>query len=1098
MKVLCKLFFSIFLLPVFAYAQKDAFVNSGDVIKKAITLYDSSKYKIAISELNRVNRSDTNYVYSLYLKALNCEADSQYTQAVKYCQEGLALKEQREYEPDLFNTYGNTLNDMKDHDGAMRIFNEAINKYPATALLYFNKGIVYMAMNKPADAEIWFKKTLLINPYMYSAHYRLALAALIQGKIVPSILGLVGYLMMNPEGKYSSNAIKLLSEIANGNDEITDLKSKRTIEPGEDYETVEEIVMSKIALDKAYKPVISLDDPISRQIQVVFEKLDYQENDNDFWMQYYYPFYKKVFTNGQFELFINHIFSGVNIKSIIEYNKKYKKEIDKMDQDAADYFNQIRFTRELFYKNRDTIAVKYIFNNGELEGKGKLAASGKTITGRFDAYYQYGNIKAIGNFNANGERDGDWIYYYFNGKLKSKEHYVNGKLQGAQEYYYENGNPSATENYINGLAEGIVTTYYFTGSLKTRMPYKADKRSGEAKTYYNGGLLHTIENYSNDNLNGPYTEFYKNGNKKLVSGYINGKEDGAYKAYYETGELDYEGNNTAGKSQGEWLYYHKNGKLKEKRHYLNNNEEGLHEEYFNTGELSSSCTFVKDKISGEMTEYYKDGKPFAKSVYENGAVMSVKYFAKDGSVLSTSIPENGLLSVVTYTVDGKKYAHFYYDKKGVLNGVDTVFYPSGKIFQINHYKDGEFAGSSSIYYVNGKLKSQVDMSDNKDNGYYTSYYANGKVQSEGWRQDDEDNGPWNYYDVDGRLTSTAYFISGDQNGYKDTYSPDGKKISEEKYVWGTLEQVTQYNPAGKVIQVDSFPRYSGKYKLVYPDGKLLAEANYVNGNFDGAYKEYFFDGSLSRIFYYKNSLLDSTYTAYYYGGIKSSEGYYKFNNKTGLWKSYNDDGSLASETEYANDMINGLQTEYFQNTKDCISMYKDDKLEGDVKKYDPDGSLAYVINFSDDKPKHYSYMGKDGKMVPDIPITSTSGPLKAYYANGKISREWSYSDNLLNGSDFIYYSNGQIRSIDTLDYEITKGIAKGYFPNGKLRYEYPYNDGYLNGVCKDYSQNGNLKEESVFDNGSYNGPAKLYDANGKLIKTLIYKYGILVSVQTEK
>src|ERR1700733_5151356 len=83
-------------------AQKYELINSGEVIKAGTILYDSSQFKKAITMFDKVSRSDTNYVWSLYEKAISCEADSQYNQAIKYCEEGLSLKEQREYEPDLY------------------------------------------------------------------------------------------------------------------------------------------------------------------------------------------------------------------------------------------------------------------------------------------------------------------------------------------------------------------------------------------------------------------------------------------------------------------------------------------------------------------------------------------------------------------------------------------------------------------------------------------------------------------------------------------------------------------------------------------------------------------------------------------------------------------------------------------------------------------------------------------------------------------------------------------------------------------------------------------------------------------------------------
>src|SRR5690242_3297965 len=110
-------------------AQQIKLVNSGELITKAAALYDSAKYKSAIALLNEVSRSDTNYVRSIYEKAISFEADSQFTEAVKLCKEGLfLLKEQRDYEPDLYNTYGNTLNDMGQAENALKVFDAALAK----------------------------------------------------------------------------------------------------------------------------------------------------------------------------------------------------------------------------------------------------------------------------------------------------------------------------------------------------------------------------------------------------------------------------------------------------------------------------------------------------------------------------------------------------------------------------------------------------------------------------------------------------------------------------------------------------------------------------------------------------------------------------------------------------------------------------------------------------------------------------------------------------------------------------------------------------------------------------------------------------------
>ncbi len=77
-------------------------------------------------------------------------------------------------------------------------------------------------------------------------------------------------------GGFRGNSISLLDNIARGKDEIVEAVNKRTEEPDENFKLLEQIVLSKIALDKGYKTLVKLDDPISRQLQVILEKLEFR------------------------------------------------------------------------------------------------------------------------------------------------------------------------------------------------------------------------------------------------------------------------------------------------------------------------------------------------------------------------------------------------------------------------------------------------------------------------------------------------------------------------------------------------------------------------------------------------------------------------------------------------------------------------------------------------------------------------------------------------------------------------------------------------------------------------------------------------------
>ena len=1086
-------------LSIASFAQENGPTNSGDLIQQCTVLYDSGEYKKALSILDQINRSDTNYVKAIYLKAINCEADSQYNRAIKYCEEGLLYGDQGEWEPDLYNTMGNTYRDMGDPEKAMTTFDFAISKYPSYSLLYFNKGIVLQTLKRFEEAEQQFQKTLLITPYMYSAHFQLGLTALREGKVIPAFLSFIGYLLMNPEGKYWSRSITLLNEISKATDDIAEYKNKRTAAQSASYQEVEDIVFSKIALDKGYKPIIKLDDAISRQIQAVFEKLDFNPSDHDFWMQYYLPYYKQVFNDGSFEVFINYIFSKANVESIHEFNKKRKKDIDAFTTKAAEYFNLLRSTRELVFNKRKDLKDLYFHEDGKLIGKGTVSSDGKLLIGPWTSYFFGGNIKGTGNFNEIGEREGEWRYYFFSGKLKSIERYKKGKLEGKQERYYDNGNLSSIEYYSNNELEGLDTEYSYGGYIKSTTNYKAGKKNGEEKIYHSNGVLKTLNHYVDDKLNGECPEYYNSGKLKEINLYVNDKQDGNYKSYFENGGKLSEGFFKNEHADGEWNYYYENGKQKEKRQYVNNQQEGPNSEYYENGQISVTGSYRKGKINGEETHFDTDGKLWSKFMYDNGILKSVSYFDKAGKQLAHYEMQDNKLDIIAYSPEGIKKSHFSYDKKNDMTGPDTSFYPSGKIDEINIYDNGQPNGLSTSYHLNGNKKSEVNMTDGTEDGLFTNYYTNGKIQSKGWIVGGQPEGEWVYFDQAGNISSKSFFLNGDLNGYRQEFYPDGKLSTEQQYFRGWLKKLTQFDSTGKILIIDSFPKASGKYALVYPNGHKMLEVNYINGDYDGAYKIYFFDGSLENEFYYKKGLLDSTYKSFWYGGTIRSEGKYSFGKKTGTWKTYFEDGKIYTSIDYVNDKMNGKKIYYYENgNKEIEFLCKDDLLDGQATKYDEEGNLEYQEIFDENFPTAYTYLGKDGKLLPLITLDPIKATMQSYFANGKPARLCSYSDGEKNGVDLFYHMNGQLRSRDTSYYGVNNGVNLEYYPNGTLKSEYAYKDDILFGVSKEYYSSGLIKKEMSFYNGMSHGPTKYFDEKGKLIKTIWYYYDKLLSVKNEK
>ena len=63
-------------------------------------------------------------------------------------------------------------------------------------------------------------------------------------------------------------------------------------------------------------------------------------------------------------------------------------------------------------------------------------------------------------------------------------------------------------------------------------------------------------------------------------------------------------------------------------------------------------------------------------------------------------------------------------------GVETIFYPSGRIWAVTSYKNGLREGEEKIWYENGNLRSKCFYHKNMPNGLRTRYYSNGQIQVE--------------------------------------------------------------------------------------------------------------------------------------------------------------------------------------------------------------------------------------------------------------------------------------------------------------------------------------------------------------------------------
>jgi uncharacterized protein len=1074
--------------------QNAAHINSGEIIENGVKLYDSGKYKDALRELDKVPAGDTNYVRALYECALTCSRDSQFARGIEYCEKGLADRSDAGREPELLVLYGSLLDYNNEQDRALHVFDSALLVYPAYRNLYIGKGTTLIRMKKYMEAEKMLQQAALISPYSASLHHKLGLAALNQGKVVPAFLCMLASLTIDPVSTNYKDAINILSEISKSTDHITEMLDKRTGEPSDNFRLVEQIVLSKIALDKNYKIIISLDDKISRQAQVLLEKLVFDESDQDFYMQYYVPVFKKIFEDKKFEYFVNYIFSNVDLPAIQDFNKKKKKEIETLKTDLVGYFNLLRATRELQYAKRNTSGPRYHFDDGKLYGKGVI--EGKDIlTGPWTFYFSFGNKKAEGIFNDKGEKNSAFSYYFFNGQLKAQEIYRNGKQEGVETYYFEQGGVASRATYKNGQPDGQHTSYYENGVVKNIAHYNNGQLNGVKKTFYNAGPLQMEENFVNGKRQGPVKTYYINGRPETEGIYANDELHGNFRGWNSEGILNAEGSYMQGKLFGTVKRYDDNGKLQTVETYDNKGLLTEYVSYHENGKLAYSFKNKNGKTTGDINYYDVDGKLYSTLTYDEDKLKSGRYFDKNGKQISFSESKNGKLDMISFNPDGTKQAFSPYNENGVLTGTKVNYFGSGKEKLVEAYSDGSLNGETVGYHPSGKKSYEVHNTEGVKTGYYTSWYPHGGLQEEGWYGEDKLQGEWLSYNKFGSLTSRSWYVNGARNGLKTDYWPNGKMQTVYRIETDKFSTMTEYDTAGQVINIVKLNNGNGKYTSRYPNGKLHSECDYVNGDMEGPSIFYFPDGSKQAISHYKHGVLDSNYVAYNYGGKVRAEGRYKLNEKEGAWKYYTPQGILYCTEDYKSGKL--VKTSfYFKNGKtDTEFESRNNQRHGLYKRYAEDGSLMYQIRYDNGLQIGYSYLDKKGQLIPEIAFIQGNGKLQAFYQNGNPSADMQFVDGVLHGAYTLYHPNGNTWVTENLYYDDREGPKTENFSDGKLNTVYTYKHDNLHGPYKEYNAKGVVIEEGNFYDDGLHGEQRFYDDSGKLKQVRIYYYGLLLEVK---
>jgi len=1069
--------------------DNNPWIDSKQAIQDGLKLNDEGQYDEAIKKYNLVSENDTNYALCLTEKAFTYIENKQFDEAINVCHEGLTLGP--EYGNLFYLSLGSAFDDEGKHDSAIKIYNQAIVKYPNDYKLYYNLGITQANLKDYPNALKSYQKALEINPFHPGTNLQLGLLAARCGKAVPAMMAISIYLLLNNEDTAHAPKIAGLLESITRGEPLNDTDLIKGFspysKPDDDLDAVEQIVDSRLALEKNYKSKLHISFDMVKQLQVMMEKLKYNANDQDLWMQDYVPLYTYIWQNNYFEPFCYDILYPTKNPEVVKWANSNKSSLLNFQKGIFEKITE-QTSRNTVYVNQAVVKMRHWFyGENYLQAIGEVSAKDDKIkTGDWVYFYSNGIISDKGSYSDDGKQDAEWKSYYKNGNLKEICFYKESVRTGKDALYNKNGQLSAEGEIVNGQLDNDLKTYYISGQPKTITKLNNGIKNGIYTSYYESGKKMEEFTYVNNKKNGDFHSWYEDGKPRVSVHVTDDKYDGPYVLLYEDGKISVEGQYKNDVPFGHFKYHYKDGALRQEGDYnQQGNYTGTWKGYDEKGVVTEIIVYESNGDKKTDQQFDRDGKLYMNVTYKSNKIDQVIYYDKSGKVISTSQRTHGLCDVVGYHADGSLSfkGSLKNDKK---NGEWTNYYNNGAIKSIGEYTDDDENGPFKTFWGDGSLKEQYTCKDGKTDGYYKSFFENGKLSEEGWYKNGDKDGTWYTYYINGTVESKSFFSSGDINGYKYFYFPNGKLKDAFYYKYTQLDKIINYDTSGNSINTTQFSNGSGAWTDKFFNGNKRIEAQYKFNQLTGPVTAYHADGQIAHTGQYEYGDQNGLWKWYDDKGVETEEGNYLYGNGEGHFIEY-EKGKKILDSYYTDDVEDSTWKWYYPSgAVEQTRQYQYGERDGKTIKYNEEGKEYVQLNYSEGILLSYTYLGPDGKNVPDILLKNESGLVTAYFPNGKKSFEVTYKNGYYDVAYKTYYENGNLREEVPFKNHGENGEDKKYSATNQLVSDEQMVDGKKDGISTFYYDNGKPEHTEFYIMGDKYGTWNYYDRAGKLIKTEHY------------
>ncbi|MCE2773562.1 MAG: tetratricopeptide repeat protein [Bacteroidetes bacterium] len=1070
--------------------QDPELIDTRDVLLQGDIFQYQGRYSKAIPLYKKISRNDSLYYRAQFEMAkcyLNEKEDSMcWVVAVR----GTELKSR--IDADFYNIGGIALKEMKKYDAAIELLDKGISMYPYMYLLHYNKGLVYYNMKKYAEAQKAFQSAITVNPYHASSHFMLGKSAIEQGRVIPAILSFEFYLLVDPTSDRALKVVTQLEDIMGGNYDVDpDVEVERSESGDGCFDDLLQVIESKAALSETYQNKTKINLKMVKQRQILFEKLKYQEGTNNWWMDYYVPYFVDIQKNNHWVSYAHYTLMGIQNESVRKGVKKNKKKITAFAKWAGKEIIE-RTKHPAFEELKDKTGKWDIFyyENNIVGGVGHQDDKGEPVGEWIYFHSRSGLVKGKGSFNAMNKRDGEWIWYHDNGQIQEKENYKNGLREGEFISYYDNGNIQTKGNYVNDKLDGPYEKYSLSGIMTEKGSFKADKTDGQIVLYHVNGKVSVDGSYKMGKIDGPLKQYDKFGVLRREIMFSVDKRNGAYKEFDHNNKLITEGEYRNGDEFGKWKYYYNDGSLRMEGVFgSGGKKEGLWRELYRNGTVAEETNYKAGNLEGVQITYTKNGKKVSERKYKADALVAVTFWNEAGKELG-KFDIVGRTTVTEYYENGNRAAEGDY-VNGKKSGEWNTYHPvSGWRTTKEEYYQGELDGTRKEYFPNGKVRSQLNFKNGSRRGLLKAFYSNGILETEGWLIGDEREGNWYSYNERGIMTSHNYYVEDEEVGYQVGFDHRGRKREEVEVKQGMVWSRTEFDTTGQVRVKWLSDKGTGTFIAKHTSGTDEMRFNYEKG---------YLQGSLYRGTYYGKPTLETQFEYGEQKGLRKEyyamsgnlyfESQYERGVKHGNSKGYYDNGNLRWDENYDYGDQEGMQKYYHDNGMIARELpYEEDDINGEARYYNLAGKLAYIRYYRDGYLTDIAPVDAEGKAGAKISLEQEDVTIRIVLPDSSKFVEGAFKNGRQHGKWITYYPDGKIYKEENYNYGDLEGEVKWYHPNGQLWKQLNYFADRLEGEQKFFYSHGTLEHTEYWLLDDAFGVWIYYDNDKGLPRKLVKFY----------